>query len=406
MEVGELLFNRRKWSDVESGQIQALVNAVKGINEDQLLNASTDVLSDELVQRYSIEVPHLGEEPIVGQKEAKIDISSNQFRPIYDRSKPFWVTGTEVTLEISFEGEADVFGVCPSEATLNRPRGIIRDGGVVIAIQGETLTTEIVQNYFARTQAQIKMYLTNLRRDAAELDKRLRYQARAEIELRKRNLLANRNLVGSLGYKLKERNNPLTYPAANVRRKIKPSLSLPSATVYKPEPVLQDADYEHILSVIQHMSEVIERNPSTFSSIGEEAIRSHFLVQLNGHYEGSATGETFNGEGKTDILIREQGKNIFIAECKFWGGLKLMLETIDQLLGYTSWRDTKTAILIFCKNKDFTRTVQAIHDAVQDHPNFRRYERRVSETSHRYVFSQKNDAHREMVLTTLAFHIP
>ncbi len=26
-------------------------------------------------------------------------------------------------------------------------------------------------------------------------------------------------------------------------------------------------------------------------------VRSHFLVQLNGHYEGQATGETFNSGG-------------------------------------------------------------------------------------------------------------
>jgi hypothetical protein len=37
-------------------------------------------------------------------------------------------------------------------------------------------------------------------------------------------------------------------------------------------------------------------------------------VQLNRHFEGAATGETFNHRGKTDILIRVDGKNIFIAE--------------------------------------------------------------------------------------------
>jgi hypothetical protein len=40
----------------------------------------------------------------------------------------------------------------------------------------------------------------------------------------------------------------------------------------------------------------------------EEDLRQHFLAQLNGHFEGSATGETFNYEGKTDILIRERGR--------------------------------------------------------------------------------------------------
>ena len=38
--------------------------------------------------------------------------------------------------------------------------------------------------------------------------------------------------------------------------------------------------------------------------------------------EGQATGETFNAAGKTDILLRIDGKNVFIGECKFWKGPK------------------------------------------------------------------------------------
>ena len=37
---------------------------------------------------------------------------------------------------------------------------------------------------------------------------------------------------------------------------------------------------------------------------------------LNAQFEGKAAGEVFNGQGKTDILIREGGRNAFIAECK------------------------------------------------------------------------------------------
>jgi hypothetical protein len=38
--------------------------------------------------------------------------------------------------------------------------------------------------------------------------------------------------------------------------------------------------------------------------MGEETLRAHFLVQLNGVYEGHATEEMLNFEGNTDILIR------------------------------------------------------------------------------------------------------
>ena len=85
-----------------------------------------------------------------------------------------------------------------------------------------------------------------------------------------------------------------------------------------------------------------------------------------------STGETFNCHGKTDILIRVKGKNIFIAECKIWRGEKGFLETIDQLLGYTSWRDTKTAILIFNKNQDFSSVLAKIRSTAKTHTCYKR----------------------------------
>jgi hypothetical protein len=78
---------------------------------------------------------------------------------------------------------------------------------------------------------------------------------------------------------------------------------------------------------MKNMVHVMELSPHAFSAMGEEDQRSHFLVQLNGAFQGQATGETFNFQGKTDILICicVDGKNTFIAECKFWKGEKSFL---------------------------------------------------------------------------------
>jgi hypothetical protein len=59
---------------------------------------------------------------------------------------------------------------------------------------------------------------------------------------------------------------------------------------------------------------------------------THCLVQLNGQDEGKAIGETFNFQGKTDILIRDGDKNVVVSQCKCWKGEKQFIETIDQLL--------------------------------------------------------------------------
>ncbi len=122
-------------------------------------------------------------------------------------------------------------------------------------------------------------------------------------------------------------------------------------------------------------------------------------------FQGQATGETFNCNGKTDILIRVNDKNIFIGECKFWKGEKKYIETIDQILGYTSWRDTKTAILIFNKNKDTTKVIETVKQATIQHKNFKR---KISQNEEelRYVFGHTSDMNRELILSVLIFDIP
>ena len=117
--------------------------------------------------------------------------------------------------------------------------------------------------------------------------------------------------------------------------------------------------------------------------------------------------ETFNFEGKTDILIRVDGRNIFIAECKFWKGPKGLTDTIDQLLGYTSWRDTKTAIVLFNRDRELSTVLAKVPDTVRAHPNYVRDGAATgSETEFRYVLHHRDDQLRELELSVLVFEVP
>lgn len=94
--------------------------------------------------------------------------------------------------------------------------------------------------------------------------------------------------------------------------------------------------------------------PSIYKDKGEEDLRDHIIMTLDPNFEyGSVTGETFNKTGKTDIQLRHDSSVVFIAECKFWTGEKGFLRTIDQLLNYLTWRDTKTSVIMFVRQKDF-----------------------------------------------------
>ena len=154
------------------------------------------------------------------------------------------------------------------------------------------------------------------------------------------------------------------------------------------------------------MSFVMERNPRVFSIAPEETIRDHYLVQLNGQYEGSATGETFNGIGHTDILIRDGSANLFIAECKIWHGQKQFTDAVDQLFGYVTWRDTKTALVIFSRNQDTSSVVETAFAAVRAHPNYKRDAVMEGATRIRAIFGKPDDVARNIILTVIIVPIP
>lgn len=408
MRDRQYLFNDADWFSVERNQLQKMAEEIAAVNGDRLLNTAVDDLARYFESKFDVEVPALiTEEIVVDQRETKIDVRHDPRRWIDDRSRPVYVPGTEVEVEIPFTGDAEVFRVQPTSYTLNPPRAEIRSNALVLRISGTDLSAEGVQQSINQTINDIQSYLSTLRTNAAGLNQQLFQRAKTAIESRRQKLLADRNLIGALGFKMKQRDgNQRTFSAPEVKRKIAPVMPTASSTPYKPEPVLNNEDYEHILGVLDNMVHVMERSPSAFHHMDEEALRTHFLVQLNGHYEGQATGETFNYEGKTDILVRSGDKNIFIAECKFWGGPKKLTETIDQLLGYSSWRDTKTAVIIFNRNRDLSRVLAAVPETAKQHPNYKREITGNTETRFRYCFSHRDDANRELLLTILVFDVP
>ncbi len=404
----DYLFTGPDWHSVDRHQRQQMIAEIEKVDPDRLLNTSVDDLAVYFADKYKIDVPVLDEQKlVVDQREKQIDVSRDQNRYITDRSRPFYITGSEIEIEIPFTGEAEAFKIQPNPYTFNPPRATVRGNILAFTISGTNLDAAQVRGEIERTARDVQSYLTNLRANVAGLNGQLIGEARTAIEARRSKLLANRNTVASLGFKMKERQNaPKTYVPSEVRKKITPVMPPASSAPYKPEPALGEKDYEHILGVMQGMTQVMELSPSAFHDVDEEALRSHFLVQLNGHYQGQATGETFNYEGKTDILIRSEGRNIFIAECKFWSGPKKLSETIDQLLGYSSWRDTKTAVVVFNRNRDFSKVLAAIPEAVRAHPQYKKDIPGSTETVFRYLFANRDDRNRELHLTVMAFDVP
>ena len=402
------LFNVSRWALEQENRIDCIHSEIDEMDGNRLLNTPVDDLVSYFEKKYRINVPILNEEQIVvSHREKTFDVYQDRVNHQNRSSTSIQKIGTIVEMTVPFTGDPDVFMIRPSSFTPSSPRGRIVANAISFEVEGIDLLPEKVKAIIDQNLGAIRKYLECLRYDVGEFNDRLCRIARIRIDSRQTKLLADRNLLASLGYNIRMRSDAHnTYITPNVQRRLIPTMPPASSSPFVPEPAISDTDYENILSIINNMALVMERSPSAFKSIDEESLRFHILVQLNGHYEGQATGETFNHEGKTDVLIRTNGKNVFIAECKFWSGPKKLIETIDQLLGYLSWRDTKSAIILFNRNKNISQVLNAIPKTVMSHKNFKKKIPNNGNGRPQFIFRHKDDANRELILTVLVFDVP
>ena len=409
MTRGDLLFFEKDLSALIRNYEPAIGEEVARWERNRILASSESDLVSYLVEKYTLDAPRILRDQlhIESEGEAKIDVSGRFEYGIRGRGQPFHVAGSFVTVAIPFEGDGDLFEFRASTYSSNPPRGRVSASSVLISFRAVEMNADRTREEIDATVERVEQHLVWIRNDCAGWNARVSSIAEQCVRDRKERLLKQANMVSALGLPMKRRAESAVVSAVPVTRRKRPIVLPPAPReAFKPEPALPDSEYEYILAVIDHMSRNIERSSSTFVQMKEEQIRDIILVNLNGHYEGSATGETFNAEGKTDILIRADGRNVFIAECKFWAGPKSLLAAIDQILGYLTWRDTKASLLVFCRNADFTKTLSSIAAAVPEHSNFKRELNRIGDTHVRYLFKQKNDTDRELYLAVQAFFIP
>jgi len=174
------------------------------------------------------------------------------------------------------------------------------------------------------------------------------------------------------------------------------------------EPALTAEQYEDVIRVVRSTLLAMERTPSVASGKDEEELRDQILVQLNGTFEGGATGETFVQNGKTDILVKDGERHIFVGECKWWSGPKACGDAIDQLLRYLPWRDEKAALILFIDRKDATAVLEKADQAVREHTAFKRVSSRSDEPAARrdFVLGHPDDSDREIRLAVLFAVLP
>jgi hypothetical protein len=250
----------------------------------------------------------------------------------------------------------------------------------------------------------IEEYLKWIKQDIESHNTQLQNKIRCQVVQRRERIGIIQSVSKTLNIPIQSRDEAPSLTHLPLNPKVIQQLSTQNNR--PPEYTISNDDYENILRIIRHVGSSYERTPVTFAKHNEEELRDILMSHLNGYYDGLANGEAFRKKGKTDICIEFKNRAAFVAECKVWKGEQKITEAIDQLHGYLTWRDCKTALIIFNKNvAGFKQIQEKVPVILTKHPTFLRIENTHNSGEWRMVFRSSEDPERLVLIHVFLFNL-
>lgn len=381
----------------ENGIREKIYNAT----EDYILNVSpTEYIAYLYDQLFLEPIKFHFDDAYAELTEKEVQIKNHFHRNIAQRVAVY-------VYHIPFTGTQDLLKLRPSMMTLRTDKIQLNGNEILFEIVDYSSNIERVNGEYNSRMQYILNNAKNSQKDVQSFNQVLKEKISTIFSNRKQELLNRRNQMARLNVPIKKSSDvPKTFsvPVPDMKKKIR-TLPTVQEKGFKPEPTLPDQTYFDILNIIHDMGKEFERKPSVYNGKEEEHLRDHFLMMLEPNFEGSATGETFNKLGKTDILLRHENNNVFIGECKFWKGKKVFLDTISQLLSYLTWRDSKASVIFFVKNKEFSAVIETVKSEIINHPNYLDFVSQKEDSWLNYRFHINDDKNREIKLAVMLYHI-
>jgi hypothetical protein len=347
---------------------QAAIDEVKKAPEDHVLHVDIDAWADALAEKWNLDCPKLDIEGLYQDppEPCQVDVSYDHMR--YFGSTPPFVAGHRTIVHLPFSGDPDLFQMQASTFTIGgTPNATVLAGRLDLEIEYPDDRPADIAASARQWASKIQRHLNWIEGDLSGFQGRLRRAARAAIVQRKDSILKHQQHVAATALPMKPRDGEVrTYVAQAIERRPPPPATEMSLEKPLPlEPVISDAMYEDIIGTLRSTAVDMERSVATYAEMGEEDLRQVILLPLSNIYRGQATAETFNSEGKADVVLRWDGKNVFVGEMKIWAGEKAFREAIEQLFRYATWRDAGLAVIVFVKQKGLAPVIATARAALE-----------------------------------------
>lgn len=396
---------------------------IENLSNETICGSDLEDLVDYYVSNNQIEEIEILKDNITKDvSETKIKEYNHFYHGGNDPYEPEYYSrdGYKATFTIPFDGMADLLTLRPSSFYMMRfavdcfiSPTESEYGKILISfdfkkkeLQESENISELVQTKFNQ---EIKSYFETIERvneEARNYNNNLPAKIRQCLSERLQKANDYLQIRERLELPLKlNKNAPNTKPILLKKVRKNKEVVFPSKKKQETEYEISNVDYENIKNIIMLACTSMEKSAHTFTKLLEEELRDVVLSNLNTHYQGTASGETFNKVGKTDIYIPFENKSAYIAECKIWHGNKKFLEAIDQLCGYTTWRDTKTSLIIFNKeNKDFNLLLECINKSLKDLTRCKDV-KRIGKNEWQGTFTKEKDSNDTLIVNITIYDL-
>lgn len=378
---------------------------IYGKDKDYILNVDESEYIEYLKNDCCLQpLKILNETEVVEQpKIVKEVINNPRFRHGYE------VESYEFTVKYTFEGSAILFKVQPNPWTMTSYRINVNEHNSTVSFKFKVSHKDAEKYNREKADAYNCAFknLNNINENIKEINSEIVSSINDFFHRRKDELKKENDFFAAINIKVNEDTKSI-FTVPTIKKKSLPQPTTSSKKEFTSEPSMSQNMYSDVLKVIYDFGKGMERKPSLYQGKDEEQLRDNFVMLLETRYEATtAAGETFNRGGKTDIILKyaDDGSNLFVAECKFWHGSSEFLKAISQLFDrYLTWRDSKTALILFSENKDFTSVLNTIKTDIKTHPYYIKENGVRGDSSFSYIFRLPQDKEKEVFFEVIVFH--
>lgn len=291
------IFNETELSDFLEQKKRKILASIKNENENYLLNVNKNDYTKYKFEQARIELLQIHADKLYISL-SKQKVPAEHFPLTFNVEPGNFYEKDIIHFHIPISGNIELIECRPSHRLLwtmsielngNEMQGYeIVFKKIIFDTSSETIKREMNSNIDS-----ILAQLKNVNSEVDYYNKDITRQINNTFEITKNKIINKNNILESLDIPIKRSDNvssTFSVPVPNIRKKISLVKPVANETRYVPEPTLNKEIYSHILRLINDIGKEFERLPSLYANKKEEHLRDHFLMMIEPHFDGSATG--------------------------------------------------------------------------------------------------------------------